>query len=407
MRILMISDVYFPRVNGVSTSIQTFRRELTALGHDVHLIAPAYPADSTQAESGIIRVPSRKVPFDPEDRLMQSAQIDALLPQLLAQNFDLVHIQTPFIAHYAGIKIARALGIPCLETYHTFFEEYLHHYIPLLPRSVTGAMARRFSRSQCNAVNAVIVPSSAMARVLALYGCTTTMHIAPTGIPLEKFSHGDGAGFRARHGIPVERPLLLNVGRVAHEKNIGFLLEVVAHIKNELPDVLLLICGEGPARDDLRRQVQQMHLQDQVMFIGYLERDSELLDCYRAADVFVFASRTETQGLVLLEAMALGVPVVSTAVMGTVDIVAPQRGALMAREEVPDFAANVMRLLANPTLRATLAREAGEFAQTWSAPVTALHVAGIYAGLIGDKARGVQGAMDSVESATIRNANGS
>ncbi len=377
MRILMISDVHFPRVDGVSTSIQTFQQELSAIGHDVHLIAPAYPGD-TQTVSYISRIESRYVMLDPEDRLMKSDRIFDLLPQFRAQNFDLIHIQTPFLAHYAGIKLARELKIPSVETYHTFFEEYLYHYVPLLPKFLTRGITRRFSRSQCNSVDAVIVPSTAMRTVLQQYGCESPIHISPTGIQLEKFNAGDGTRFRAAHGIPENRPLLVHVGRVAHEKNIGFLLEVVARLKTDHPDILFLICGEGPAKKDLQQQVQRMGIVDQVMFVGYLDRETALLDCYCAADVFVFASRTETQGLVLLEAMALGVPVVSTAVMGTIDIVSVEKGALVANEDTKDFSAKVSRLLNDKALRTSMGKEGREYAKTWAAPATAKRLAGIY-----------------------------
>ena len=134
MRILMISDVYFPRINGVSTSIQTFRRGLHAAGHETVLIAPQYPAGDAGQEGRIIRVPSRYLPRDPEDRIMKAGELRALRPELRKSGFDLVHIQTPFLAHYHGVSIARQLGVPVIETYHTYFEEYLHHYVPLIPR---------------------------------------------------------------------------------------------------------------------------------------------------------------------------------------------------------------------------------------------------------------------------------
>ena len=227
MNVLMISDVYFPRVNGVSTSIQTFRRELTALGHEVDLISPAYPAP--YAEDGhTLRVASRFVPLDPEDRMMKPRNVRALLPRLRERRYDLVHIQTPFVAHYLGIEIADALGVQA------------------------------------------------------------PMHVIPTGIPMAEFSTGNGDVFRIRHGIEKNRPMLL--------------------------------------------------------FVGYLDRRGALFDCYRAADAFVFASRTETQGLVLLEAMALGVAVISTAVMGTPDIVGPKRGALVPEDNEADFARNIVKL---------------------------------------------------------------
>lgn len=382
MRILMISDVHFPRVNGVSTSIQTFQQELSSIGHDVHLVAPAYPGDD-QAVSHISRIESRYVMLDPEDRLMKANRIYDLLPQFQKRNFDLVHIQTPFLAHYAGIKLARTLGVPCVETYHTYFEEYLYHYLPLLPKFFMRGITRRFSRSQCNSVDTVIVPSTAMRDVLTQYGCDTPIHVAPTGIQLEKFEAGDGAAFRNKFHIPESRPLLVHVSRIAHEKNIGFLLQVVAELKVNHPDILFLICGEGPAKKNLQQQAQRMGLAEHVMFVGYLDRETELLDCYQAADVFVFASRTETQGLVLLEAMALGVPVVSTAVMGTIDIVSPQRGALEAMEHVTDFAAKVSSLLRDKALRESTGEAGREFAKSWSAPVTARRLVEIYQGMIG------------------------
>ena len=136
MRILMISDVYFPRINGVSTSIQTFRRGLHATGHETFLIAPDYPAGKSAAEERILRVPSRGVPRDPEDRAMKLGAIGALRSQIQRLEPDLVHIQTPFIAHYQGTALARALRIPVIESYHTYFEEYLHHYVPILPRRI-------------------------------------------------------------------------------------------------------------------------------------------------------------------------------------------------------------------------------------------------------------------------------
>lgn len=143
MKILFISDVHFPRVNGVSTSIETFRRNLQLLGHTVHLIAPEYGTPAAD-ETGILRVPARRVPFDPEDRLMRYGWVMKQLDRLRGEHYDLIHVQTPFVAHYLGVKLSYLLDIPCIETYHTFFEEYLYHYIPLLPKWVTRSLAKRF-----------------------------------------------------------------------------------------------------------------------------------------------------------------------------------------------------------------------------------------------------------------------
>ncbi len=324
MRILMISDVYFPRVNGVSTSIQTFRRQLARLGHESLLIAPDYGAGADHAaasgEPDIVRVQSHRVLFDPEDRRMQLRRILQHLPDLRRGRFDVIHIQTPFVAHYAGVFLSQRLGLPRVETYHTFFEEYLYHYVPFVPKSWMRAAARRFSRNQCNNLDALVVPSHVMLEVLGAYGVTVPMEVIPTGIELDRLAGGDGAAFRARHGIAPGRPTLVHVGRVAFEKNIDFLLRVLQRVRQQIPDVLLVISGEGPAVKHLRRLVARLGLDANVLFVGYQDRTQALLDCYRAGDVFVFASRTETQGLVLLEAMALGVPVVAAAILGTRDI---------------------------------------------------------------------------------------
>ena len=161
--------------------------------------------------------------------------------------------------------------------------------------------------------------------------------------------------------------MLLFVGRVAHEKNIEFLLKTVDEVRKTIADVLLVIAGEGPALESLRHEARRLGLGAHTLFIGYLDRHRALNSCYRAADVFVFASRTETQGLVLLEAMAQGVPVVSTAELGTRDVLREGLGVHIAQEDAADFSAKVMRLLNDSALRETLGAAGRDYAQGWSA----------------------------------------
>jgi 1,2-diacylglycerol 3-alpha-glucosyltransferase len=388
LRILYVSDVYFPRVNGVSTSIRTFRRELQALGHEVMVVAPQYPQPAPADEDGIVRIASCGVPLDPEDRLMRSRALRELPARLGTQSFDLVHIQTPFAAHYAGLRIARELGVPCVATYHTFFEEYLYHYVPFAPRALMRALARGFSRRQCNQLDALVVPSRAMLSTLTRYGVRSPMTILPTGVSLGELAGGDGAAFRKLHGIPMDRPLLVHIGRVAFEKNIDFLLRVLLRVRMRHPNALLLIAGEGPALLHLQSLARSLLLDDNVKFVGYLDRATNLLDCYRAGDVFVFASRTETQGLVLLEAMALGVPVVAIGEMGTLDILEAGEGALVAPADEQGFADAICSLLDSPPLRQRLATEGRRYAAHWGAARQAERLAEFYAGVVNAQARG-------------------
>ena len=194
-------------------------------------------------------------------------------------------------------------------------------------------------------MQALIAPSEPMRAVLSDYGVTTPIHVLPTGLAADRFRAGDGQAFRARAGFGAARPLVTYIGRVAHEKNIGFLVRMFVAVLAAVPEAVLVIAGEGPARESLRAQAAALGLAPHVHFAGYLDRDTELLDCYAAADAFVFASRTETQGLVLLEAMAQGAPVVSTAELGSRSILRARVRRAGGAGERAAFAAAVVRVL--------------------------------------------------------------
>ena len=378
MKILYISDVYFPRVNGVSTSIRTFVGQLQQLGHQVDLIAPDYDVATTD-ESFVKRVPARSIYFDPEDKLMKYGEALKLLPELQQENYDLIHIHTPFVAHYLGLKLSKLLGIPCVETYHTFFEDYLHHYLPWIPQKMARGLARIISKRQCNAVSAIVAPSQPMLDVLRSYGVAIHADVIPTGLQAHSFAEADGTAFRSKYGIGAKRKMLLYVGRVAFEKNITFLLEKTKILVALHPEVLLVVTGEGPAEKMLRELALKLDLEEHIKFIGYLDRNTELNACYKAADVFVFASKSETQGLVLLEAMAQGTPVVAIAELGTASILVEGEGAMIAPDNVLAFAAKVSELIAQPEKRKILGEKAKNYALTrWTASVQAERMAKFY-----------------------------
>ncbi|WP_038035715.1 MULTISPECIES: glycosyltransferase [unclassified Thioalkalivibrio] len=367
----MLSDVYFPRINGVSTSLASFRAQLRQLGHRVTLVVPAYPGLGAHPgpdpqDPDLIRIPSRYLVVDPEDRILKPRLIRRSLREAGIERADVVHVHTPFVAHYAGLKLARDWQVPVIETYHTFFEEYLQHYLPWLPAKWLRGLARRISRAQCNAVDRVIAPSTALHQALLEYGIKTPIVRLPTGIDPQAWTGGDGHLFRAERGIAPGREMLVHVSRIAFEKNIGFLLQMLQHLRERRPGVLLLIAGEGPARAALQRQAAQMGLEDNLHWCGYLDRETSLVDCYRAGHAFVFASATETQGLVLLEAMACGLPVVSTARLGTRDILTDASGAEVAPEEPAVFAERVARVLDDPERQRAMRAAHAAWAREWS-----------------------------------------
>jgi glycosyltransferase involved in cell wall biosynthesis len=377
MRVLFVSDVYFPRVNGVSTSIRTFRGDLASLGVETVLVAPSYPGAAPDDDPNVIRLPSAGVPLDPEDRRFHRGPLRRALDAGLAASVDLVHIHTPFVAHYAGVRFAKTHGLPVVATYHTFFEDYLHHYVPVMPRGIGRWLARRYTRSQCDDVSALISPSAPMREALLAYGVRTPIEVLPTGLPAMSYVRGDGARFRRKFDLPAKRPLLLYVGRVAHEKNIDFLLRAFVRVRAQRPDALFVIAGEGPAREHLVKVARTLGIAEAVRFIDYLDRRTDLPDCYAAGDAFVFASRTETQGLVLLEAMAQGTPVVSTAELGTRSILTPGCGAFVVPEEESAFATAAIAaisLAVNDPRRARLLAHA----QSWASEAMARRLISFY-----------------------------
>ncbi len=381
MKILMLTDVYFPRVNGVSSSIRTFAREAMRRGHSVTIVAPQYERNQGDGEFEIIRLPSRVIFFDPEDRLIRAAAIRSVGPTLAERDWDIIHVHTPFRAHQLGVWLSKLIGCPVIESYHTYFEEYASHYVPWLPAPLLRKSARWFSKRLCHSIDHLIVPTEQMAGVLRGYGIATPASIIPTGIHLDEFRDGDGDRFRSEHNIDPGRPTIVTVSRLAAEKNIGFLIEVAWTLVAEFPTLLFIIAGEGPDADRLKQRTVAFGLENNVLFVGNLDRHTRLLDCYKAGDVFVFASPTETQGLVLLEAMALAVPIVSTAVMGTATVLNGTRSTRVSEPNAGEFAEHVATLLRSPEQRQVLSATSSGDVAAWSAPVLMDQVLALYAKL--------------------------
>ncbi len=276
----------------------------------------------------------------------------------------------------------------------------MHHYLPWVPQFLARGMARMISKRQCNAVDAIVAPSNPMLDVLRSYGVKVTAEVIPTGLQEHSFKDADGQAFREKYDIALDRPMLLYVGRVAFEKNIDFLLGMTKVLSEERPDVLLVVTGEGPAEASLHKLAKVLNIEKNVKFIGYLDRNTELNACYQAADVFVFASKSETQGLVLLEAMAQGTPVVAIAELGTASILIEGRGALISTENTLEFAEKVHQLMIYPEQRFELGRRARAYALAkWTAKLQTERMLKFYAQLTSSRPNNVQYAQ-IIESQT-------
>jgi len=382
LKIALVTDTYYPRINGVAASTRVFFREFQKLGHDVHLYAPAFPGHKDD-NPNIHRFPSRAVFFDPEDRLGQPKRDKALVQQFLDKKFDIVHTQTPFSLGGPALDWAEASGAKIVHTYHTLFTAYVEFYLPWVPKSLMVGLTKMVSRRYCDRCDLIVCPSTEMKRELETYGITHRPIVAiPTGIDLYRFHDANGPKFRRDLGFTPDDRLMLFMGRVSGEKNIAFLVRVLKSLSAEFPKLKLIIAGEGSAKESLRKLARDLGLHARVLFLGYLQGDN-WRDCSAAADLFTFASVTETQGLVVTEAMAAGVPVVAVGRMGVKEVMGSQRGGLLVEPDEAAFADAVRRMLTDQYLYAQKKSETLDEAKRWSSTTMAQKMLAAYEGLLG------------------------
>ncbi len=355
LRIGIFTESYRPVINGVVTSIEVYKNELRRNGHQVYIFAPDFPGYDADDEF-VIRCDSFTIPGY-HDYPIAYPLPGKTLSRVKSIGLDLIHAQTPFSLGHVGFHIADRLGLPKVYTYHTLYAEYAH-YAPFQRQS-----ARKFlmalSRNFCNRANRVLTPSTAIKHILEGYGVKRPITVLPTGIDVDFFENLRKGWARKKYGISNDEPVLLFAGRLAKEKNIDFLLRAYKEIATAMPMSRFLIVSGGPDEARLREMSNDLGLSGNVIFCGYLPRE-ELAKCYVDADVFVFASRTETQGLVLMESLAAGTPVVAVNAMGVADFIKDGYNGILLDENESKFAAAVLALLSNPEKRAQLVANSAE-----------------------------------------------
>lgn len=300
MNIGIFTDTYFPQVSGVATSIKTLKDDLERKGHSVYIFTtsdPHVPDDAV--EPNVFRFGS--VPFVSfTDRRVAVRGLFHAYSVAKELQLDLVHTQTEFSMGYIGKFVARQLKVPTVHTYHTMYEDYLHYVMNghlLRPYHV-----KQFMRAYLYHVTQVITPSKRAMQSLQGYGIKTPISVIPTGVDLTQFKAAKNPQLRKQLGLQ-DVPVLLSLSRVAYEKRIDKILAAMPAVLTQAPETVLLVVGDGPAREDLEHQAQNLGIGDHVRFIGQVDH-SDVPDYYRAADIFVSASDSESQGLTYIEALA-------------------------------------------------------------------------------------------------------
>jgi len=308
MKIGLFSDTYYPEINGVATSCLSLKRELTRRGHEVHVFAPKCRGWEDYQEEGVHYIASapflvlkdRNFAFPTPITSWEATKLD----------FDIVHTNSEFVMGYFGRHVAKSNDSVLVHTYHTIWEEYTYYVTHGVADEAMRKVARKYSQWWCNRSERIIAPTGKTLGLLYDYGVKTPMDIIPSGMDIARFapalhSEEERMSARAECGVCPGERVLLNIGRIAKEKNIGQIMRVFPKLHEIYPDVRFVIVGEGPMREPLMKLAHELGVSDHVTFTG--PKPWQHIDRYYAmGDVFVSASRSETQGLTYVEAMASG-----------------------------------------------------------------------------------------------------
>lgn len=361
MKIALFTNSYLPYLSGISIAVKSLKDSLEKLGHTIFVVAPKYPGHK-EIDPQILGFPSLPAPY-PGYRFVLPFSIE-VYKKLKQEKIDLVHCHQPFGVGLASLIFARYLKIPFVYTYHTLFPRYVHH-LAFVPQKFTKWLATNYLTFFCNQVDTIIAPSEMVRRYLVLTKVKKPIAVIPTGLTLSSNEPAcRQAGQRAtsnkqrlKYGIPLNAKLLLYTGRLAPEKNIEFLLSVFPRIKEQQENTYLLLIGSGPTEKHYREMAKK--IDPTIIFTGQLSHN-EVVECCTMADVFVFASITETQGLVLCEAKAAGLPIVALFGGGIADVVRSGIDGYIVPRNKDKFVEHVVRLLKDDVLREQMGKKARE-----------------------------------------------
>ncbi len=398
MRIVLTTDTYWPRINGVTVVVDGLRRAFTALGHTVHVLAPTYPramgTTGLPDPPGVLRFSSFLFPFSGEDRLgwpSHRFRITRLLGELRP---DIVHSHTEFTVGFAGKTYCRRTGVPHLMTRHSMYEDFIQQsYFRGVPFWFARAVVSTWSRSDYRLVTRIVVPGRHLKQLILSYGVRTPIDVIPNGIDLRELALSPAQrSLQEQRLAPLlgglaGRRILITVGRVVREKNIDFLLRSFERIRRASPDALLLVVGDGLYRAELERRVRSEGRAADVRFTGYLDR-SAVAYLLSVADLFVFASKTEVHPLVLIEALTCGTPIVAVNARGTDEILEGSRAGELVPENEELFASRVLALLSDRALRDRRSAEARREAESWTIERMAERTLDLYRTLLKGRTHG-------------------
>jgi 1,2-diacylglycerol 3-alpha-glucosyltransferase len=381
MKIAIFSNNYLPNHYGVSGSVESFRKVFEKLGHEVFIFAPEwkryidknpnvyrYPAFETNVK---IKFPLA-IPY--------SRKISEILGNL---DLDIIHSQHPNLLGRVAMRFAKKKNIPLIFTWHTLYDKYAH-FAPFVPAKLAAWWTIRNARNYANKCNAVITPTQSVIDIIRKWGVTNENITAiPTGVDENQFSDPDREIIREKYGVKDDEILLVLVSRLTAEKNVEFLMNTLPDVLRKNNRVKFMICGDGDQKDKLIEIVSKKEIEDRIFFVGIVS-DEIKKNYYAAGDIYVYASKSETQGMIITEAMYSGLPVVAVRATGVKDIVEDGKTGFLVSEDRKEFQDAVQKLIDDENMRKQFSREAKRVAkENYTSGICAKKMIKVYEDTIG------------------------
>lgn len=353
----MFTNCYPPSWGGLELSVVNLCKGLENAGHKTVVFAPQYP-NRKDKEKNIFRYKSFHFNHNGIFYAVPVPLFSRIESVVSDLNLDIIHSHHPFLLGKEALKFSKKLNIPLVFTHHSKYEDYLH-YVPFIPNSVLGGYVKKMVARYSNKCDVVVAPSTAIKKILRARGVKTPIEIIPSGINIENFRKdtGERNAVRNKYKVGDNDILLITVSRISKEKNIKFLLRAFGEIRKKANNVKFLIVGDGAIKKELEEISKKLHLEKNIIFTGLVSRE-KIVGLYQASDIFVFASLTETQGLVAVEAMATGLPVVAIRASGIEDMVDDGKDGILTDNSIDEFSDSVLKVVNNEDLRKRLSSQA-------------------------------------------------
>ena len=361
MNIVFFSDSYRPYVSGVVRSIENYSCFLRKRGHRVYIFAPDY-AGVDANEKNVFRFKSLPAVIYPSFRISLPFSL-RILDKLKELKADVIHSHSPFLMGRLSLWAADKLIIPHVFTYHTLYEQYTHYFPGI--SGLLSYLISRYVKNYCSRSNLIITPSKFVKKKIDEKGISSPVSVVPTGINLEEYKKDSELDIRKKYDIGEKENIILSVGRLGKEKNIDFLLKVINKLSRSGKKVRMLIVGEGPQKENLKKMSEKLKLGEIVIFAGGCAPE-EVFNYYKEADLLVFSSCSETQGLVLLEAMAAGLPVVAVDAGGVSTVVENGKNGFLLDRDIDSFAKVIKKVFANRKLYELVSKGARKTVEKYS-----------------------------------------